>query len=108
MTEAIFSPVFIFVFFWLGKLNVISLGPLTNIAIAMKADETYASRIKFFYIMGGNSEGIGNASISAEFNFLADPEAAYVMLNKAESPITMVPWELCYIHTKFSKVSSLF
>ena len=50
--------------------------------------------------MGGNSEGIGNASVAAEFNFHADPEAAHVVLEAASAAarclVTVVPWETCY------------
>ena len=46
--------------------------------------------------MGGNSEGIGNASVAAEFNFHADPEAAHVVVGSARCPVTIVPWETCY------------
>ena len=46
--------------------------------------------------MGGNSEGIGNASVAAEFNFHADPEAAHVVVESARCPVTIVPWETCY------------
>ena len=77
-------------------LHVICFAPLTNIALAMKVDENFAHRVRQFYSMGGNFEAIGNASISAEFNFLADPEAAYVVLRNAAKPITLVPWELCF------------
>ena len=48
------------------------------------------------FIMGGNSEGIGNASVAAEFNFHADPEAAHVVVELARCPVTIVPWETCY------------
>ena len=46
--------------------------------------------------MGGNSEGIGNASVATEFNFHADPEAALVVVETATCPVTLVPWETCY------------
>ena len=48
--------------------------------------------------MGGNSDGEGNVTINAEFNFLFDPEAAYVVINRAGCPIVIVPWETCYRH----------
>ena len=51
--------------------------------------------LKGFYAMGGNSDAIGNQTISAEFNFLADPEAAHVVLAKTPKPIVLVPWEIC-------------
>ena len=54
--------------------------------------------------MGGNFNAVGNASISGEFNFLADPEAAYVVLNKTPSPIVLVPWEICGFDIKMPMV----
>ena len=59
---------------------------------------------KGFYAMGGNFNAVGNASISGEFNFLADPEAAYVVLNKTSSPIVLVPWEICGFDIKIPMV----
>ena len=59
---------------------MIAVGPLTNVAIAMLADPDLAKNLHHLYIMGGNIEGIGNVTSSAEFNFHADPEAAYTVL----------------------------
>ena len=59
---------------------------------------------KGFYAMGGNFNAVGNASISGEFNFLADPEAAYVVLNKTPSPVVLVPWEICGFDIKMPMV----
>jgi len=77
------------------NLHIVCFAPLTNIALAMKVDPNFANRIEGFYAMGGNSDAIGNATISAEFNFLADPEAAHVVLAKTPKPIVLVPWEIC-------------
>lgn len=41
------------------------------------------------------SLAVGNQSRCAEFNFFADPEAAYIVLNTAKCPITILPWEAC-------------
>ena len=43
--------------------------------------------------------GRGNVTMAAEFNFYADPEAAYVVLNNLRAPITMACWELCLKHS---------
>ena len=58
---------------------MVAVGPLTNVALAMKADPELPARIKEIYIMGGNKEGIGNITQTGEFNFVADPEAAYTV-----------------------------
>ncbi|KAL4219576.1 hypothetical protein ACF0H5_022150 [Mactra antiquata] len=81
-----------------GEITLVCIGPLTNIAMAVRMDSKFGSRIKHCYIMGGNHEGKGNMTASAEFNFYADPEAAYVVLNQLKSPITMVTWETCENH----------
>ena len=57
--------------------------------------EQFPQRLQRIYAMGGNFHGIGNASISGEFNFLCDPEAAYVVLRHTPQPIVLVPWEIC-------------
>ena len=88
-----------------GQIDLLCFAPLTNIAIAMKADPKFAKRLKNIYCMGGNFEGIGNATISAEFNFLCDPEAAYVVLRNTPKPIILVPWEICE-EVNFSLVSN--
>jgi inosine-uridine nucleoside N-ribohydrolase len=50
------------------------LGPCTNLALAIRLDETIIPLIRSITIMGGSYLGKGNASMGAEFNFFADPE----------------------------------
>ena len=83
---------------------MVCLGPLTNVALAMKIDENFAPRIRKFFVMGGNAEGIGNVTITGEFNFWADPEAAYIFLQKVQSPVVTVTWELCWLYIQISLV----
>ncbi len=56
--------------------------------------------------MGGNTEGVGNTTLAAEFNFHADPESAYVVLEMADCPTFIVAWELCSRYTNVSMVST--
>lgn len=78
---------------------MITLGPLTNIALCSKLDPNFLKNVKHFYMMGGSMECEGNVSACAEFNFYADPEAAHVVLSKLndldEVKATIVTWELC-------------
>ncbi|GLV39241.1 uncharacterized protein CBL_06291 [Carabus blaptoides fortunei] len=78
-----------------GDITLICLGPLTNIALAMKVYSQFASNIQEIYIMGGNHKGVGNVTSAAEFNFHIDPEAAYIVLHYSKCPITILPWEPC-------------
>ena len=50
--------------------------------------------------MGGNIQGFGNVTEAAEFNFHADPEAAYTVLRLTRCPTTIAPWELSYKYNK--------
>ncbi len=50
--------------------------------------------------------GRGNVSMSAEFNFHTDPEAAYMVFRDLGCPITLIPLELCWKHS-FDWVSYL-
>jgi len=79
-----------------NEITLVAIGPLTNVAIAMKADPGLAERLKEIFIMGGNIEAFGNVTEAAEFNFHADPEAAYTVLRLTKCPTTIAPWELSY------------
>ena len=56
-------------------LWLVAIGPLTNIALAVRKEPDLASRVAGLAIMGG-STGSGNATATAEFNIWADPQAA--------------------------------
>lgn len=54
--------------------------------------------------MGGNFQGIGNVTSSAEFNFFSDAEAAKIVLSESKCPVYIFPWETCL---KASKATPL-
>jgi purine nucleosidase len=72
-----------------GPLTVITLGPLTNVAIALLSAPHAASRIERVVAMAGAYRVEGNVTPSAEFNVYADPEAAEVVL-RSGVPVTLV------------------
>lgn len=73
-----------------GSTVLVAVGPLTNVALALKLDASLASRIPRLVIMGGGHE-VPNVTASAEFNIWADPEAASVVLNSGIAEIVLVP-----------------
>ncbi|XP_055301092.1 nucleoside hydrolase-like isoform X2 [Sitodiplosis mosellana] len=77
------------------KISLICLGPLTNIALAIKTYPQIRDKIGDVYIMGGNFKGIGNETSCAEFNFYMDPEAAHIVFDLLNCPIIILPWECC-------------
>ena len=74
-------------------LTVITLGPLTNLAIALAFAPQVADRIERIVAMGGAVRSEGNATPAAEFNVLADPEAAAIVL-RSGAPVTLVPLDV--------------
>lgn len=80
-----------------GELLLVALGPLTNIALALKLDPTLPQRIKRFVVMGGAINGHGNITPVAEFNIAFDPEAAHLVFSMF--PHTEVAdWEATIAH----------
>ena len=71
-----------------GQITIVGIGPLTNVATALKSDSDLAPKIKEIVVMGG-SLSAGNITPSAEFNFYVDPEAAKIVFDSGV-PITMV------------------
>ena len=71
-------------------LTVIALGPLTNIAVAIRRDPGAMKRIRRLVVMGGAVRDPGNVTPGAEFNIFVDPEAAQEVIESG-IPITLVP-----------------
>jgi len=71
-----------------GEITIVAVGPLTNVALALRADPELAGMIPAIVIMGGSLSG-GNITPAAEFNLYVDPEAARIVFD-ANIPLTMV------------------
>lgn len=76
-----------------GEITLVTLGPLTNIAVALAREPRLATAVKHCVIMGGIGDGPGNVTPCAEFNIYADPDAAR-MVFQAGMPIVMCGWEI--------------
>jgi purine nucleosidase len=80
-----------------GKLLLVALGPLTNLALALKLDPGLPSRIGRLVVMGGAVSAHGNMTPAAEFNIAFDPEAAHIVLT-AFPQFELVDWEATVAH----------
>lgn len=80
-----------------GTLLLVTLGPLTNLALALRLDPQLPSRIARLVVMGGAVTGKGNTNISAEFNIAFDPEAAAIVFS-AFPDVEVVDWEAVLRH----------
>ena len=80
-----------------GRLLLVALGPLTNIALALRLDPTLPERVARFVVMGGAVTGHGNMTPAAEFNVYFDPEAAHVVFS-AFPRTELVDWEAVLRH----------
>lgn len=85
-----------------GKLTILAIGPLTNLAIALRLRPDIERKIAAIVIMGGAVRVPGNASKAAEFNFWFDPEAAQVILRSAIANKVLLPLDAS-IQAVFSK-----
>lgn len=102
------------------QVSLVALGPLTNLALAVRLDPCFPQKLKDLYIMGGNMEGNtttglqrlffetcklvslhfvfvgkGNVTLCVEFNFAMDPDSAYVVLEEFLCPTYLASWEYC-------------
>ncbi|XP_071489276.1 inosine-uridine preferring nucleoside hydrolase-like [Diadema antillarum] len=82
-----------------GQITLVAIGPLTNLALAIRLDPTFTSKLKELVIMGGNIEARGTGFWTAEFNFGTDPEAAHIVLTDTQCPTLVVPLETCISHS---------
>lgn len=75
-----------------GDITLVPVGPLSNIAVAMRMQPAILPKIREIVLMGG-AYGTGNFTPSAEFNIFADPEAARVVFTSGV-PLVMMGLDL--------------
>ena len=85
-----------------GEITLITLGPLTNVALALQLDPSIAGKVKRCVVMGGIGYGHGNVTPAAEFNIWVDPEAAKIVFESG-LPIEMLGWDMSYQYATFDQ-----
>ncbi len=78
-----------------GSVTLCPLGPLTNIALALRKAPDIAGRVQEIVLMGGAYFEVGNITPAAEFNIYVDPEAADIVFRSGIS-ITLMPLDLTH------------
>lgn len=73
---------------------LVTLGPLTNVALAVSRAPEIVSKVSRCIVMGGAACTVGNVTPAAEYNIWCDPEAARIVFHSG-LPVEMVGWELC-------------
>jgi purine nucleosidase len=93
-----------------GRLVVCMLGPLTNLAVALKLDPTLPQRVGRMVVMGGAVTGQGNTTPMAEFNIGFDPEAAHIVFEAFAAAgvlVEVADWEAVvrhgFLHTEVDR-----
>jgi purine nucleosidase len=76
-----------------SELELVALGPLTNLALAIRIEPQFASWVKRCVIMGGTGVLPGNATPLSEFNWWIDPEAVHIVLESGMK-VEMVGWDV--------------
>ncbi|HET7142606.1 MAG TPA: nucleoside hydrolase [Anaerolineales bacterium] len=78
-----------------GEITVVAIGPLTNIALAVRQEPRIVKNVKEVFIMGGALRHEGNTTMLAEFNTYVDPHAAHIVFHSG-MPITLTPLDVTY------------
>lgn len=73
---------------------LVTLGPLTNVALAVSRAPEIVGNVSRCVVMGGAANVVGNITPAAEYNIWCDPEAARAVF-RSGLPVEMVGWELC-------------
>jgi purine nucleosidase len=88
-----------------GEITLVTLGPLTNVALALLRDPSLAGKVSNCVIMGGTGRGHGNVTPVAEYNIWVDPEAAQIVFESG-MPITMVGWDVSYTYATLNEAEA--
>lgn len=77
------------------EISIFPIGPLTNIAMAIRKEPKFAKALKELVIMGGAALEPGNVTPLAEFNIYVDPHAAHIVFHSG-IPITLIPLDVTH------------
>jgi purine nucleosidase len=78
-----------------GEITLLAIGPLTNIALAIRQEPRIVQALQEIIVMGGAIRHEGNTTALAEFNTYVDPHAAHIVYH-AGIPTTLVPLDVTY------------
>ena len=78
-----------------GEISIFPIGPLTNIAMAIRKEPRFANAVNELVIMGGAILEHGNITPQAEFNIYVDPHAAHIVFHSG-IPITLIPLDVTH------------
>jgi len=78
-----------------GEITLVAIGPLTNVALAIRQEPRIVEAVKEVFIMGGAIRHEGNTTPLAEFNTYVDPHAAHIVYHSG-MPITLTPLDVTY------------
>jgi purine nucleosidase len=78
-----------------GEITLVAIGPLTNLAMAIRREPAMVEAVREVIIMGGAIRHEGNTTPLAEFNTYVDPHAAHIVFHSG-LPITLVPLDVTY------------
>ena len=78
-----------------GEITLVAIGPLTNVALAIRQEPRVVGALKELIIMGGAIRHEGNTTALAEFNTYVDPQAAHIVYH-AGILTTLVPLDVTY------------
>lgn len=85
-----------------NEIEIVAIGPVTNIALAILKSPETMKKVKRIYSMGTSGFGPGNTTPVAEFNVYVDAEAYSIML-KSGIPVTIIGFDLCTIDAAFDR-----
>jgi purine nucleosidase len=78
-----------------NEISIFPIGPLTNIAMAIRKEPRFARAVRELVIMGGAILEYGNITPQAEFNIWVDPHAAHIVFHSG-IPITLIPLDVTH------------
>jgi len=85
-----------------GQIELVTLGPLSNIAAALLQAPSLVNQVKSCVVMGGTGQGHGNVTPVAEYNIWVDPEAAQIVFESG-LPLKMVGWDISRLYATFDR-----
>ncbi|WKZ37583.1 MAG: nucleoside hydrolase [Anaerolineales bacterium] len=78
-----------------GEVTVVAIGPLTNVAMAIRKEPRIVENVKDAFVMGGAIQHAGNTTALAEYNTFVDPHATHIVFHSG-MPITLTPLDVTY------------